>query len=181
MSLPVFAIAAALAEFAPTIARWLGGEQGEQVATDVVHVAKRLTGHEDRAQIINSLSTNPSLLIQFQKEMLHLEAALAQAESADRRDARAREVSLIQGGWRSFRSDIMVIAAALGLSSCLLCLIFYRDSLPGEAVGIISTIAGIFGSCLKDAYAFEFGSSRGSKEKDDRVAAAILMGHRARS
>jgi hypothetical protein len=60
----------------------------------------------------------------------------------------------------------MVIAAALGLVLCLLSLVAYQGDLPGEAVGIISTIAGIFGACLKDAYAFEFGSSRGSKNKD---------------
>jgi hypothetical protein len=34
-------------------------------------------------------------------------------------------------------------------------------------------IAGIFGACLKDAYTFEFGSSRGSKEKDDSIATLI--------
>jgi hypothetical protein len=54
---------------------------------------------------------------------------------------------------------------------CLGSLAFFKETLPGEAVGIISTIAGIFGSCLKDAYAFEFGSSRGSKAKD----AAVLL------
>jgi hypothetical protein len=42
-------------------------------------------------------------------------------------------------------------------------------SLSGEVIGIVSTIAGIFGSCLKDACAFEFGSSRGSKEKETHL------------
>jgi len=42
--------------------------------------------------------------------------------------------------------------------------------------GIISTVAGIFGACLKDAYAFEFGSSRGSKEKDMTVASLVEKG-----
>lgn len=175
--LPIFAIASALVEFAPSIARWLGGEKGEQVATDVFQVAKRLTGQEDKSKILQTLSSNPVLLNQFQREMLQLEGTLAQAEYADRRDARAREISLAQAGQRSLRADIMVVAAAAGLSSCLLCLILYRTSLPGEAVGIISTVAGIFGSCLKDAYAFEFGSSRGSKEKDDRVT-AMMMNHK---
>jgi hypothetical protein len=67
----------------------------------------------------------------------------------------------------------MVFSAAFGLVMCLFSLAFYSDVLPGEAVGIISTIAGIFGSCLKDAYSFEFGSSRGSKIKDTTVASAL--------
>jgi len=48
----------------------------------------------------------------------------------------------------------------------------YFKPLP-EAIGVISTMAGVFGACLKDVYAFEFGSSRGSKEKDDTVAALM--------
>ena len=35
-------------------------------------------------------------------------------------------------------------------------LAYYQGHLLGEAVDIISTIAGIFGSCLKDTYAFAY-------------------------
>ena len=57
------------------------------------------------------------------------------------------------------RINIMVIGAACGLIFCLLMLTTYKNDLPGEIVGIVSTIAGIFGACLKDAYSSEFGSS----------------------
>ncbi|MDR1235658.1 MAG: hypothetical protein LBJ96_01485, partial [Holosporaceae bacterium] len=46
------------------------------------------------------------------------------------------------------RQNIMVISAALGLIFCLLMLTSYKRDLPGEVVGIISTISGIFGACL---------------------------------
>lgn len=67
------------------------------------------------------------------------------------------------------RADIMVVGAVLGLISCLACLVWFRTGLPGEAVGIISTVAGIFGACLRDAFAFEFGSSRSSRDKDSTI------------
>lgn len=67
------------------------------------------------------------------------------------------------------RADIMVIGAVLGLISCLASLVFFRHGLPGEAVGIIATVAGVFGTCLRDAFQYEFGSSRGSKAKDDVI------------
>jgi hypothetical protein len=67
----------------------------------------------------------------------------------------------------------MVISAVVGLISCLAIICIFRHELPGEVIGIISTIAGIFGSCLRDAYNFEFGSSRGSKEKDQTVASIL--------
>jgi hypothetical protein len=86
-------------------------------------------------------------------------------------DARARDVELRKAtGGRNVRADIMVVAAAIGLLACVLVLVAFRQGMPGEAVGIISTVAGIFGACLKDAFSFEFGSSRGSKEKDEALA-----------
>jgi len=166
---PILTAALALAEFVPLIGRWLGNEEGERLATNVVHFARQLTGEHEVPSMLRILSNNPDMLLQFQKVVSQMEADLYQ----DRRDARAREVALLQAGHRNLRADIMVLSAAFGLILCLAALAFYRESLPGEAVGIISTIAGIFGSCLKDAYAFEFGSSRGSKEKDERVAALL--------
>jgi len=83
-------------------------------------------------------------------------------------------VSLINAYGRNKRLGVMVICAVLGLIICLLILSLCRDNLSGEVIGIVSTISGIFGACLKDAYSFEFGSSRGSREKDERLSATLL-------
>jgi hypothetical protein len=58
----------------------------------------------------------------------------------------------------------------VGLIACLYVLVQFKGQMPGEAVGILSTIAGILGSCLKDYFAFEFGSSRSSREKDETIS-----------
>ncbi|MDR2794625.1 MAG: hypothetical protein LBB12_02515 [Holosporaceae bacterium] len=83
-------------------------------------------------------------------------------------------LSIMNASSRNKRLNIMIIGAAMGLVFCLLTLTSYNGDLPGEVVGIISTVSGIFGACLKDAYSFEFGSSRGSKDKDDKISSAIL-------
>jgi hypothetical protein len=83
-------------------------------------------------------------------------------------------ISMMNAYNRNKRLNVMVVGAALGLVFCLLILTSYKRDLPGEVVGIISTISGIFGACLKDAYSFEFGSSRGSKDKDDKISSTIL-------
>ena len=75
-----------------------------------------------------------------------------------------------EAGRYNARADVMVGAAAIGLLACLMSLVLYRDKIPPEAVGIISTIAGLFGACLKDAFAFEFGSSRSSQLKDATIS-----------
>lgn len=90
---------------------------------------------------------------------------------ADRQSARERDVELrkLTGGDNK-RADVMVALDVIGLITCLAVLVFFRKEIPGEVVGILSTIAGIFGACLRDAHQFEFGSSRGSKDKDDLLA-----------
>lgn len=174
MVFPLFSLASSLSEFAPLIGRWLNGEEGEKVAHKVVKIAHGVTGEQDTTKIIQALKADPQALIEFQQGILKILQELEFGEYKDREGARLRDIALSQAGRINFRADIMVIAAALGLVSCLVSITLYRSRLPGEAVGIISTVAGIFGSCLKDAYAFEFGSSRGSKLKDTKLSALFL-------
>jgi hypothetical protein len=171
MAFPVIAAALGLAGFAPVIARWLGGDQAQDVATRVVDIAQKITGTLDPVEAIQRLQENTEMVSTFQKSIIQIEAEIELAAMKDRQEARLRDVALVHAGRSNVRADVMVIAAAIGLILCLASLGYYSGELPGEAVGIISTIAGIFGACLKDAYTFEFGSSRGSKEKDSAVAA----------
>lgn len=171
MNFSVFPFVSALAELSPILGRWIGGEQGEKVAHQAINLAQSITGEQDPLKVLGSLKGDPELLRKFQQALMQMNHELELAAYQDRDNARARDIALAQAGRSNLRADIMVLSAALGLISCLLTITLYRTSLPGEAVGIISTIAGIFGSCLKDAYAFEFGSSRGSKLKDSKLSA----------
>lgn len=68
------------------------------------------------------------------------------------------------------RANVLAIGAVVVLIACLGVLTLWRKDIPGEVVGVVSTVAGIAGSCMRDAFAFEFGSSRGSREKDALLA-----------
>lgn len=172
MSVPLIGVASAFAELLPTLTRWfsddapLKGHKRRGLVNQVIKSAQKITQQEDSASAIKVLRENPDLLLKFQEEIMRLEQSLEQSFLRDRESARDRDKAIIMQGRHNIRADLMVISAALGLIACLCVLICYTVSLPGEAVGIISTISGIFGSCLKDAYSFEFGSSRGSKTKD---------------
>ena len=174
MSFPLLPLAHALTEFVPLTARWLGRENGHATAQKVVNIAQSITREKEPLQILHSLKADPKKALEFQQAVQKMAHELDLEEVKDRENARLRDIALAQAGRSNLRADIMVISAALGLIACLITITLYRMSLPGEAVGIISTVAGIFGSCLKDAYAFEFGSSRGSKMKDTKLSAFFL-------
>lgn len=161
---------AAFATLVPLIKNW---SADEPVLEKVFDIARDMTGETELFNSWSALKSNPELLQAFQQRVMEIELEKQRITFDDRNSARQRDITFVQAGKTNLRADVMVMAAALGLLACLLAIIYFGDQMPGEAVGIISTIAGIFGSCLKDAYTFEFGSSRGSKEKDSTVAALI--------
>lgn len=176
MTAPIVSAAVALAGLVPSITRWFSKDNGkinasENLAEKIVKIARDITGEDEPLKAIKILEKEPILMLRYQQEVMRLDRDLERAFLDDRQDARARDMTFITSGRSNTRADMMVISAAAGLVGCLVSLAYFKDWLPGEAIGIISTIAGIFGSCLKDAYSFEFGSSRGSKEKD----VAVLM------
>lgn len=173
MTFPLIPMALGLAQFAPSIAKWLGGSDAERMAEKFIGIASQITGDVDPVKSYEALKKDAQMAIDFQCEVVKLEAQLELAFIQDRQGARLRDAHFIQTGIRNKRADVMVVCAALGLVMCLVSLTYFGQQLPGEAVGILSTIAGIFGACLKDAYAFEFGSSRGSREKDNTVATLL--------
>lgn len=168
--MPLIPIALALATFVPDIVRWItGSRDAEAIAGRVVDVAKSVTGLDDAGAALAAIRSDPEKALAFRLAVMQRAVEFEQLYYADLQNARARDIEFLRAGHRNWRADIMVMSAATGLVVCLAVLILLRGELPGEAVGIISTISGIFGSCLKDAFTFEFGSSRGSAEKTEAL------------
>jgi hypothetical protein len=165
--------ALAFSRFVPSITKLICGDKAESIASKIVDVAKQISNSRTESEALKKISNDSQLLNAFQNAIIESEKEMFLAVLRDKESARSRDIAIINSGRRNKRADIMVVAAACGLIICLAVIGLYQNSLPGEAVGIISTIAGIFGSCLKDAYNFEFGSSRGSKEKDQTVATML--------
>ena len=158
-------MAMALAQFAPQIVKWItGSDKAAEAAGQVVDIAEAVTGKGGTAAV-EALRADPAMVLQFRTALLQVEVDLDKAYLADRADARARDVALARAGQRNVRADVMIIGAVVGLLACLIVLVQFQDQVPGEVVGIVSTIAGLFGACLRDAFQYEFGSSRGSADK----------------
>jgi hypothetical protein len=171
MAFPIMAAALGLASFAPLITRWLEGDKAQEAAAKAVSLAQTITGALDPLEAFQKLQGNADLASEFQKAIIQAEMELELATLKDRQHARMRDMSITNVKRSNIRADILAIGASGGLFLCLVFLAYFKP-LP-EAIGVISTVAGVLGACLKDVYAFEFGSSRGSKEKDDTVAALM--------
>ena len=173
MAFPVIGAALALVSFAPLIARRLGGGNAHTVATRVVEIAREVTGAADSIEAVRRLNDDTDMVRDFQKAIIQVEAEMELAILKDRQGARDRDIALMAAGRSNVRANLMVLLAVVGLSLCLGVLAFFSRELPGEAVGAISTIAGVFGICLKNAYTFEFGPSKsGRKNREDVLGAA---------
>lgn len=165
-------IAMALGQFAPSIIKLItGSDKAAEVADKVVDIAKTVTGADTGEAALASISADPNKVLEFRMAVLNQEGDLAKAYLADVADARNRDIEVRKlAGGQNFRADLAVLAVIVGLIACLWVLMQYTSQIPGEVVGILSTIAGIFGACLKDYFAFEFGSSRSSRQKDEIIS-----------
>lgn len=171
MAFPFLAAALSLSEMVPVITRWFkntdkGSAPSQMITEKVVELAKKVTGCADSVGAVRSLQQDPEALLKFQQAVLKLDHDLEKTFIKDIQNARARDIEVISSKRRNLRADIMVVAAIFGLLLCLLSLILLQGNLAGEVICFISTVAGVFGTCLRDAYAFEFGATRGYKGKD---------------
>jgi hypothetical protein len=90
-------------------------------------------------------------------------------------DVRAGDAASARAVQSSRRGDLMVAGAAVGLVVCLLACValaitrVLNDQTGGLVMGLLASIAGYFGLSLRDAYSYEFGSSRSSQDKQTQL------------
>ncbi|MGX0136366.1 hypothetical protein [Cupriavidus metallidurans] len=169
--MPLIPIAMALGNFVPAIVRLLtGSDKAEEVAGKVVDIAKVVTGADDGQAALDIIKADPNKLLEFKQAFGAQQADIEKAYLADIADARARDVEVrkITGG-HNFRADILALLAIGGLVACVW--FIARDTtLPERAVNAIMFVAGQLSNAVMMVYAFEFGSSRGSKDKDSAIS-----------
>lgn len=162
-------IAMGLAQFAPSIIKWVtGSDKAGEAAAAVVDVAKAVTGKQEGQEALTAIQADPALAMQFRNDLSAREADLDKAYLVDRQDARKRDVAMVQAGRYNWRSDILAVLAVGGL--VLSVWFIARDSdMPERAVNAIMFVAGVLASAVRDVYGFEFGSSRSSRSKDETI------------
>ena len=89
-------------------------------------------------------------------------------EVKDRGNARERDMEFIKRGVTNNRANVMFFLAVVMVG--LLVWIVWKDQNINEYVkGIFTLVLGRFLGYLDNIYSFEFGTTRGSKEKDETI------------
>jgi len=169
MALPILLglAASAAAEFAPDLIRYFAGDSAGEAAEKVIGAAKAVTGKDDPEEAVQALRADPAAVLAFQDRCRTIDASLEKAYLKDRQDARKRDLEMKKAGYRNTRADLMIFIAF-----CAFCFIVWQinqgSGVPPEVLAIYNMAIGAILKMIGDAFQFEFGSSRGSKEKDLR-------------
>lgn len=164
-------IAFGLAQAAPAVLRWItGSAQAEQAATAVLEVAKQVTGRADPADAVAAINADPALVLQFRQRIAEMSHEMDLAFLADRADARKRDVAIVQTGQRNVRADVMVGIAFLAVLGIAYLMSMGKIDGNSAVGGFLFSVGGMFARNIGTAFDFEFGSSRGSQNKDELLA-----------
>jgi hypothetical protein len=163
-------------EFLPSLVGKLGGDNAEAVAENVVDVAATVAGvpeSRDAGEILERLRLDAQARADLQVRLAEIENREEERILEDRLSARMRSLEIEKGGRRNARADLMLLLSFGGLVACVAAAVWpYPEgkALGTPEIGLLTTVAGVLLKMLSDAFAFEFGSSQGSKAKDGLIA-----------
>lgn len=181
--MPILALVSALAQFAPTIAGWLGGSKAEDVATKVVGIAQQVTGAASGDAALTSIQTDPTMAEKFQEAILanHLQLAqlahdetmaemahdekMVDDEVADRKDARAMQIAT--HSWVPGVLTMLITVGFFGILGFML-----SNTVPKDNQAILYVMLGSLGTGWSAALSYWLGSSYGSYQKNNLLAQA---------
>lgn len=172
MAVPVVPLVMALAQFAPSILRFLGvGNSGapKSVIDKIEEVAKSVSGVDSIEDAITVFASNQEKAYEFKLMMLAHDKSLEEMYLLDMQSARARDAEFIKSGKQNYRANFMFVLAIL-VVSWLFYAVWSDPSINEFAKGIVTLMLGRFLGYLDTIYSFEFGTTRSSKEKDHTIS-----------
>lgn len=142
----------ALAEFAPTIAGWFGGDDAEDSAGKVVDAAKRLTGRDDPQDALEQIRANPELQIKFQQTMNTLHIARLEAETKQQAEVNATmraelsSTDKFKSWWRPALGWSVVLSFFILMNGIVVILIYGVLTKPAIIQTFITAVSALMGT-----------------------------------
>lgn len=162
----------------PQLAGIIAGDRAGRVAASVVDVVQEVTGTSDPAEARAVLEADPGKvdalrvrLADIALERLRIERTTLleehRATLADIQSARARDLALAQMGQRRVMPAMLMVVATAGTTAGIAALVFGGMAEGSASQAAIIQVLTLFVGIYLSATAFEWGSSRGSRNKDD--------------
>ena len=169
--IPVAATIAA--EVLPSLVSRIAGPRAGDVAEEVVETAAAaagISGSLDAREILERLRLDAKAQAELRIKLAEIENREEERVLEDRVSARARDLERARSGRTDARSNVMLLMAFVALIGCIVLVVWqpWKPLQPAE-IGLLTTVSGVLLKMLSDAFAFEFGSSQGSKDKDDQI------------
>ena len=163
----VIPVAISLAKmFAPALISKVVGDKSGTVAGKVIDIVQQVAGTKDPRQVEAIVAADSKALDECTTQLAELDLEETRLFLEDVADARARDVAIIESGRSNIRGDILAYIAVLAFVGIILNLMF-MDIPDGGARDLLLVLMGVLGAIVKNVYSFEFGSSKGSKDKDN--------------
>jgi len=194
---PLLALLPFALRLVPELLTVFAGDKTGKLAEQAADMVRTATGTTDPKEAQNALAADvekqTQLRIQLASIIAQQEAAKDAAQNeamrtalqaevarlASVQGARDRDTALRQSGERNVRADVMVGLVLVGL--CIVAVILWAGNFPqgGSVEGFFLAVGGVFLACFKDAFSFEFGSSRGSMDKSAAMERLATSGQGA--
>ena len=160
-----------IAKAAPALGAVLGGPVGAIAGAAGSLIAKTLGCDATADSVTAALQADPDALVRLrelevreQGQILAWQAQQLQAGLDNVKDARAREVAIVQTGHMSLATPIVAIVITLGFFAMLWCVLQGgKEELGDAGLLLLGTLASAFGAVVN----YYLGSSLGSASKEN--------------
>lgn len=146
----------------PWLERFLGLAINPKLLNQLTDVVAKVTGTTDMNNAVTRIKQNREMELEVQRALLVAETAYWEQCIQDKQNARERDLAIQRLKGQNIRANIMLVMAMMGIVLSLGTLILFKPILSADGIGMLSAVAAVFGACLKDAYSFEFGTSKQS-------------------
>jgi hypothetical protein len=165
-----------LAKLAPTVATALGGPLAGAAVTAIGELLGIPDATQDQIKVAiengsltsEQVSALRQLELKYKDEEAERGFRYAELEFKDRDSARVRDSAIQSSGNRNYRADVMFVLA-VGVICALVYAIWKDPSINEFMKGIVTLVLGRFLGYLDNIYSFEFGTTRGSQNKDSTI------------
>jgi hypothetical protein len=162
-----------LTTVAPTLARAVGGPLAGMATTAIISALGLAPGSTDATVSTAVATASPDQLLalkkadnDFKTQMKQLDVDFAKLSSADEADARQRAVAT-----HDSTPAVLAYALTLGFFGLLALMIFHV--LPTENMAAVNILLGALGTAWMASMNFFFGSTYGSKTKDQMLFQSV--------